>query len=146
MHTLGGKYMKILKTVLIGIVCMMIVSTASRAQETDPSKLLVVWTSGDRDVAMNMVFMYTYNAKKNNWWENIWLIVWGASTKLLSRDKGLQQEILKMKELGVKILVCKACADIYGVSEDLQKMGLEVRYVGKDLTDMLKRGWTTLTF
>jgi hypothetical protein len=65
---------------------------------------------------------------------------------LLSGDKELQQEILKMKEIGIEILVCKACADIYGLSEDLQKLGLEVRYVGKDLTDMLKSGWTTLTF
>lgn len=138
--------MKIFKTVHIGIICMMIFGTTLTARETDPSRLLVVWTSGDRDVAMNMVFMYTYNAKKNEWWENIRFIVWGASTKLLSEDKELQQEILKMKKAGVEILVCKACADIYGLSEFLQKLGLEVRYVGKDLTDMLKSGWTTLTF
>jgi len=138
--------MKYLRMTLIGIICMVFLGTTLMGEETDPSKLLVVWTSGDRDVAMNMVFMYTYNAKKNEWWENIRFIVWGASTKLLSGDTELQQEILKMKEIGIEILVCKACADIYGLSEDLQKLGLEVRYVGKDLTDMLKSGWTTLTF
>jgi len=146
--------MKYLRTTLIGFICMVFlisscVGTGSLSQsdeQVEPSKLLVVWTSGDRDVAMNMVFMYTYNAKKSEWWENIRFIVWGASTKLLSGDKELQQEILKMKEIGIEILVCKACADIYGLSEDLQKLGLEVRYVGKDLTDMLKSGWTTLTF
>jgi hypothetical protein len=138
--------MKIFRTVLIGMIIVVLLNPSLRGEETDPSKLLVVWTSGDRDVAMNMVFMYTYNAKKNDWWENIRFIVWGASTKLLSGDKELQEEILKMKDLGVEILVCKACADIYGVSEDLQKLGLVVRYVGKDLTEMLKTGWTTLTF
>ena len=146
--------MKYLRMTLIGIICMVFlisscVGTGSLSQsneQTDPSKLLVVWTSGDRDVAMNMVFMYTYNAKKSEWWENIRFIIWGASTKLLSGDKELQQEILKMKEIGIEILVCKACADIYGLSEDLQKLGLEVRYVGKDLTDMLKSDWKTLTF
>jgi hypothetical protein len=151
---LGGKWMKFLRTALIGFICMVFlisscVGTGSLSQsneQVDPSKLLVVWTSGDRDVAMNMVFMYTYNAKKSEWWENIRFIVWGASTKLLSGDKELQQEILKMKDVGIEILVCKACADIYGVSEGLQKLGLEVRYLGKDLTDMLKSGWTTLTF
>jgi hypothetical protein len=143
---LGGKWMKILRTGLIGFICVILLGSSLMGEKTDPSKLLVVWTSGDRDVAMNMVFMYTYNAKKNDWWENIRFIVWGASTKLLSGDKELQQEILKMKEIGIEILVCKACADIYGLSDDLQKLGLEVRYVGKDLTDMLKSGWTTLTF
>ncbi len=146
--------MKYLRTALIGFICMVFlisscVGTGSLSQsneQVEPSKLLVVWTSGDRDVAMNMVFMYTYNAKKNDWWENIRFIIWGASTKLLSGDKELQQEILKMKEIGIEILVCKACADIYGLSEDLQKLGLEVRYVGKDLTDMLKSDWKTLTF
>ena len=146
--------MKYLRTALIGFICMVFlisscVGTGSLSQsneQVEPSKLLVVWTSGDRDVAMNMVFMYTYNAKKSEWWENIRFIIWGASTKLLSGDKELQQEILKMKEIGIEILVCKACADIYGLSEDLQKLGLEVRYVGKDLTDMLKSDWKTLTF
>ena len=138
--------MKYLRMILIGIICIVFLGTTLMGEETDPSKLLVVWTSGDRDVAMNMVFMYTYNAKKSEWWENIRFIIWGASTKLLSGDKELQQEILKMKEIGIEILVCKACADIYGLSKDLQKLGLEVRYVGKDLTDMLKSGWTTLTF
>ena len=138
--------MKILRTGLIGFICVILLGSSLMGEKTDPSKLLVVWSSGDRDVALNMVFMYTYNAKKQGWWENIRFLIWGASSKLLSEDKELQQEILKMKEIGIEILVCKACADIYGLSDDLQKLGLEVRYVGKDLTDMLKRGWTTLTF
>ena len=112
----------------------------------DPSQLLVLWTSGDREVALNMVFMYTYNAKKNDWWKTIRFIVWGASTKLLSEDKELQQEIQKMKDVGVELLACKACSDRYGVSEKLQNMGIEVKYVGKDFTAMLKDDWVTLTF
>lgn len=138
--------MKILKPVLIGIICMMSFSTILMARETDPSKLLVVWTSGDRDVALNMVFMYTYNAKKNGWWENIRFLIWGASSKLLSEDKELQQELQKMKEVGIELLACKACADRYGVSEALQGMGVDVKYMGVGLTEMLKGGWTTLTF
>jgi hypothetical protein len=115
-------------------------------EKTDPSKLLVVWTSGDRDVALNMVFMYTYNAKKQDWWENIRFLIWGPSSKLLSEDKELQQEIQKMKEVGIELLACKACADRYGVSEALQGMGIEVKYMGVGLTEMLKGRWTTLTF
>lgn len=82
---------------------MVFLGTALIGEETDPSKLLVVWTSGDRDVAMNMVFMYTYNAKKNGWWENIRFLIWGPSSKLLSEDKELQKEIQKMKEVGIEV-------------------------------------------
>ena len=125
---------------------MILLGSSLMGEKTDPSKLLVVWTSGDRDVALNMVFMYAYNAKKNSWWENIRFLIWGPSSKLLSEDKELQQELQKMKEAGIELLACKACADRYGVSEALQGMGIEVKYMGVGLTEMLKGGWTPLTF
>lgn len=138
--------MKILRIALVGLIGMVFLYTPMMTQETDPSKLLVVWSSGDRDVALNMVFMYTTNAKRKGWWENIRLLIWGASSKLLSEDKELQQEIQKMKDAGIELLACKACADRYGVSETLQGLGVDVKYMGVGLTEMLKGGWTTLTF
>lgn len=109
--------------------------------------MLVVWTSGDKEVALKMVFMYTYNSKIKNWWDNVCLLVWGASAKLLSEDVELQKNIGKMKEAGIKLLACKACSDSYNVTEDLEKMGIEVKYVGEDFTNYLKdKEWTTVTF
>lgn len=131
--------------------CVLAVSrlSAPLAQEpkaAEPSKLLVVWTSGDREVALNMVFMYTFNAKKYGWWKDIRLLVWGPSSKLLSQDVELQQYVKKMKDAGVELLACKACADIYKVSPALEALGVEVKYMGAPLTEMLKTGWTTMTF
>jgi hypothetical protein len=112
-----------------------------------PSKLLVVWTSGDREVALKMVFMYTFNAKKRGWWEDIRFLIWGPSSKLLSEDEELQKEIKEMMEAGVEVVACKACADLYGVSDKLASLGIEVKYMGVPLTEMLKSsGWTTITF
>ena len=51
-----------------------------------------------------------------------------------------------MKEVGVELFACKACSDMYGVSENLEKPGITVKYVGKDLTEILKSGWVTITF
>ena len=64
----------------------------------DSSKLCVVWTSADKDVAIKMVYMYTFNAKKNGWWDEVCLIVWGPSAKLLAGDEELQGRIAAMKE------------------------------------------------
>ena len=125
--------MKMTKSVFTLFVCMMILCPPLKSEKTDPSKLLVVWTSGDRDVALNMVFMYTYNAKKNGWWENIRFLIWGPSSKLLAEDKELQKEIQKMKKVGIELLACKACADRYGVSKALQGMGIHVKYMGVGL-------------
>jgi hypothetical protein len=119
---------------------------ANAAENNDPSKLMVLWTSGDRDVALKMVYMYTYNAKKNNWWDEVRFVIWGPSSLLLSVDKELQDYIKKMKEEGVVIEACKACADMYGVSDKLTELGIDVKYMGKPVTDMLKSGWISMTF
>jgi len=102
--------------------------------------LVVLWASGDRDVALNMVFMYTLNAKRRNWWNDVRLIVWGPSSKLLSQDRELQGEVTKMKEAGVVLEACKACADRYGVSGTLSQLGIDVKYMGIPLTEYIKEG------
>lgn len=127
-------------------LCIIGAETTASAQETEQSKLLVVWTSGDRDVALKMVFMYADNAKLRGWWDEVQLLVWGPSSKLLSTDTELQEYVGKMKENGVILTACKACADQYGVSETLSGMGIDVKYMGVPLTEMLKSGWTTVTF
>jgi hypothetical protein len=90
--------------------------------------------------------MYTLNAKRNNWWNDMRLIVWGPSSKLLSVDKELQDEIKKMKEADVILEACKACTDRYGVSENLEKIGIDVKYMGVPLTTYLKEGRKVVTF
>lgn len=122
--------------------------TTSVKQDTvsPPSKLAVLWTSGDRDVALKMVFMYTYNTKAKGWWDTIQLIVWGPSSKLLSQDTELQEYVKKMLSVGVEVVACKACADSYGVSAKLESLGVIVKYMGEPLTKMLKSDWKVMTF
>ncbi len=105
---------------------------------SQPNKLVVVWTSGDREVAIRMAFMYTLNSKLKEWWDEVSLIVWGPSAKLLTEDTILQEYLEKIKSAGVEVLACKACADSYGVSEVLATMGINVKYTGQVLTDFLK--------
>ncbi|MBD3196749.1 MAG: DsrE family protein [Candidatus Lokiarchaeota archaeon] len=110
------------------------------------NKLVVLWTSGDREVALNMVFMYTLNAKIHSWWEDIIFIVWGPSAKLACEDEEIRKILGNMKDKGVILEACKACADKYGVSPDLEEMGIDVRYMGQPLTDYIKNGYHILTF
>jgi hypothetical protein len=104
-----------------------------------PNELVVIWTSGDREVALKMAFMYTLNSKRFKWgWKNVTLVVWGPSSKLLTEDKELQEYLSRIKDAGVKLLACKKCSDLYGVSDDLRRLGIEVKYMGKLLTDYLR--------
>jgi hypothetical protein len=105
----------------------------------EPDELVVLWTSGDREVALKMVFMYTFNSARFKWgWNHVTLIVWGPSAKLLTVDAELQEYLHKMKEAGVKVLACKKCSDLYGVTKDLRHLGIEVKYMGKPLTQYLR--------
>ena len=111
----------------------------------DQTKLVVIWTSGDREVALKMVFMYTLNSRKYGWWDAVRLVVWGPSSKLLAEDRELQDYVKRMKDQGVELLACQACADMYGVSEKLTELGIGVIYMGEPLTEMLKTGWAVLS-
>ena len=111
-----------------------------------PEKLFVLWSSGDREVATKMVFMYTLNAKRREWWNDISLIVWGPSAKLVSEDEELQVKIKEMKDAGVELIACKACSDSYGVSDTLEELSIDVKYMGEPLTQLLKEDHKIITF
>ncbi|HKL29201.1 MAG TPA: DsrE family protein [Natrialbaceae archaeon] len=105
---------------------------------SDLDTLAVLWTRGDKEFAEEMAFMYTLNAKKHGWWENVRLIVWGPSSPLLAEDDDLQELLAEMDEEGVVLEACRACAENYGVAEDLADLGITVEYMGEPLTEYLK--------
>ncbi|MEE4195309.1 MAG: DsrE family protein [Anaerolineae bacterium] len=101
-------------------------------------QLTVLWTSGNPVTAKNMVFMYVINAKKFGWWDDITLIIWGASAQLAADRKDFQPYFQSMHEVGVDLVACKACADDLGVTEQLEALGVEVKYMGTGLTEVLQ--------
>ncbi len=132
--------------------CRIMAQSENNPQSTDSliipgsEKLVMIWTGDDREVALKMVFMYTLNAKKYKWWDDITLVVWGPSAKLLTEDKELQDYLAKITESGTKVIACKGCSDQYGVSEDLDALGIKVAYIGRVLTGFIKEGREILTF
>lgn len=111
----------------------------------DYSKLLIVWTTGDKDVALNMVFMYTINSKLHGWWKDVVLLIWGSSTRLSAQDKEIHERIASAKKEGVRVIACKRCAENLHVVQELERLGIEVFYTGEFLTDWLKSGERILT-
>jgi hypothetical protein len=108
-------------------------------EKTGQGKLWILWTSGDREVAEKMVFMYARNSRLKGWWDQVVLMVWGASAQLLCQDQGLQEMLKELLEAGVEVQACQACADLYSVSDQLRFLGVDVKYLGAPLTDILKR-------
>ena len=112
---------------------------------SEKKHLYVLWTNADLITAEKMVFMYTVNSLLKKWWEKVTLIVWGATAKLVSEDENIQKMVKKALEAGVHISACKACADQLGVTENLEKLNIEVKYWGMPLTEILKNEEALLT-
>ena len=147
--------MKMKKTYLIilSLILLIMAGNIGVAQESSENEsgndkeLVVLWTTAEKDVFTKMVGLYVYNAKKNGWFENITFIIWGPSAKLLAEDEEVQDWHKKFKKEGVKLEACIWCTNQYGVTEDLKKMGVDVRGMGVSLTEYIKdSGKEVVTF
>lgn len=119
----------------------------TRVEPASPARLAVVWTSGDPDVAHRMALMYSHAAKRAGWFDEVTLVVWGPSQRLLVGDKDLQAKLEAMRKDGVIVRACIACANSYGIADDLRALGLPVEPMGQPLSEMLQSdGWDVLTF
>ena len=112
---------------------------------SEEDSLVVLWTSGDKEVALNMVFMYTLNSKLNDWWSDVRMIIWGPSSKLLSEDKELQEKVQEMQDAGILVEACRSCAENYRVVEDLEDLGIDVYYIGERFSEYMKEGRKVLS-
>lgn len=109
------------------------------------SKLNILWTSSDLITSEKLVLMYATNAILQSWWDEVEIIVWGGSAKLISESDMLKEKIKHAIHVGVKVSACKACSDLIGVSDDLSSAGIELKYWGEGLTEILREDGKLLT-
>lgn len=110
---------------------------AAEPTSAETQKLSIVWTSGDPEVAHRMVLMYGHAAKRNDWFDQIRVIIWGPSARLTAADKDIQAKLAEMQASGVVLQACVVCADSYGVTENLRALGIEVKPMGQPLSETI---------
>ncbi len=132
---------------LLLVLCFVVPGILSAVEKKSAkTDQLIVWTSGDKEVGMKVVGMYGFYSKKMKWMDNVHILIWGPSGKLLIEDKELQAKVKKLQKIGVEFLACQACSDMYKISDQLKALGVEVKYAGQYLADAQKKGWYVLTF
>ncbi|HYE83061.1 MAG TPA: DsrE family protein [Clostridia bacterium] len=112
---------------------------------SESKKLFILWTNADPVTSEKMVMMYGINSKISNWWEEVTIIIWGAPAKLAAENDFIREKIRQALHLGVNVSACKACADQLGVTDKLLQLGVEVKYWGEGLTEILKENEKLLT-
>lgn len=112
---------------------------------TEKTTLYILWTNDNLITTEKMVFMYGINAKRQNWWDEVTIIVWGATVDLVKNSPVVQELIREAQLEGVHITACKACADQLEAAETLEQLGIEVIYWGRPLTALIQNGEKLLT-
>ena len=135
---------------IISIVCLLSFSMAARSQEAQEAasadKLVMLWISDDIDAAEKMAFMYAHTAKKAGWFQEVTVVIWGPSAKLVSENEKLQEKVKAMQADGIKVEACVACARQYGVDGKLRELGYDVKGMGTHLTNYLKSDAKVISF
>jgi hypothetical protein len=117
----------------------------NKSQEKNDS-IVILWTTKDAEVFNKMIYPYAYNSITQNWWTEVELIIWGSSTKLVKENSDLQRKVKVLKNNGIYVTACLWCAEEYSAVQILEKIGVDVKYMGKPLTTYLKSGKTVITF
>jgi len=112
-----------------------------------PDKLLIVWSSSEKEVAKQLVLLYGSVMLERNYWSEATIMLWGPSAKLLAEDAELQEQVLRVQKSGVNFNVCVVCSDEYGVTQKLQELNIAPIHTGEMLTQALKSSDTkVITF
>lgn len=100
----------------------------------------ILWTTNNKETAMNMICLYAHNAKLKGWIQNVQILIWGASQELVAKDKEVQDKIREMIKDGVEVIACQKCAENLGISEELKSCDMQVYYTGELLSSWVKSG------
>lgn len=138
--------MRIFAFIMIGFLGLTL-HAQEQGTHDEQDKLVVLWTSDDPYLAERVAFMYTHEAKASGWYEEVTLIVWGPSAKLLAENVRIQEKVRDMERDGVVVEACITCANDYGVTASLEELGfVNVKPMGRPLTEYIKSGSYVLTF
>ncbi|MCY1153074.1 MAG: hypothetical protein PQJ49_08555 [Sphaerochaetaceae bacterium] len=104
------------------------------------SRLNILWTTDNEATIISFLELYTVNSMKREWWDEIHIVIWGGSTKLIYESEKMQAVVKNMIENKIIVEACKHCCDRYNATEVLENLGVDVKYMGEPLTEYLKSG------
>jgi len=108
------------------------------------SKLLVIIATGDREKAL-AALMYARNAIKQGWLEDVKIVFFGPSERLIVEDKEVSNRAKEIAAIG-ETFACKAISDKEDLSADVKKLGVKVEYVGSIISHFIENGYLPMVW
>jgi hypothetical protein len=107
-------------------------------------KAVVIISTGEVEKAITGL-MWAQNAMIHGWMEDIKVIFFGPAQDLVLKDEQVKKMAKEIAE-GDKPIFCKFLSDRDGNSDQLTEIGMEVKYVGPMIADLIKTGYVPLVF
>ena len=108
------------------------------------SKVMVIISTAEKDKALTGI-MYAVNAQKNKWIDDLKVIFFGPFENLMCEDEEVVQAASRLLDYETPI-ACKFLSDRDGISAKLEKMGVNVYYVGALISGYIEKGYTPMVF
>jgi hypothetical protein len=108
------------------------------------STVMVIVSTAEKDKALTGI-MYAVNAQKNKWVDDLKVIFFGPFENLMCEDEEVAQAASQLLDYETPI-ACKFLSDRDGISEKLEKMGINVDYVGSLISGYIKEGYIPMVF
>ena len=99
-------------------------------------KLLIVWKSEHHQDVDYFMLPYAINSKKQGWFEEVNVLIWGASASYAKVYA--KKQVQELIENNINVLACKYCADKCHATKKLEAQGVEVFYAGEYLSEKMK--------
>ena len=108
------------------------------------SKVMVIVSTAEKDKAFTGI-MYAVNAQKNKWIYDLKVIFFVPFENLVCDDEEVAQAASKLLDYETPI-ACKFLSDRDGISGNLEKMGINVDYVGSLISGYIEEGYVPMVF
>lgn len=109
------------------------------------NKIVAIISSGEAGKARTGA-RYATNALKQGWLEDVKLFIFGPAEQLLLKDVELQKMLQEYQQLQETVVACKFIAERDGLSEGIAALGIQVEFVGKMISDLIKDGYTPMVW
>jgi hypothetical protein len=108
------------------------------------AKVMVIVSTAEKDKALTGI-MYAVNARKYKWIEDLKVIFFGPFENLLCEDEEVAAAASRLLDYETPI-ACKFLSDRDGISDKLEKIGINVDYVGALISGYIAEGYVPLVF
>ncbi|RLB27667.1 MAG: hypothetical protein DRH11_18350 [Deltaproteobacteria bacterium] len=108
-------------------------------------RLCIVISSSDRQV-IKTALQFARRTVTEKFMADTKLFLFGPSEERVAYDIELQDFVKRFMDAGKQVIACKWCSDNYGVSERLQGLGIEVKFVGEFVSGAIKEGYTPMVW